>query len=50
MQMGFAFFLRMFQETNVIAIVIVITYNVIAIDFIVILFIPNSNRAGGKQS
>jgi len=33
-------------KTNVIAIVIVITFNVI--DYIVILFICNRNRAGGK--
>jgi len=37
-------------KTNVIAIAIVITYNVIliVIDYIVILFIRNRNRAGGK--
>jgi len=37
-------------KTNVIAIVIVITYNVIVIDYIAILFIRNRNRnrAGGK--
>jgi len=45
MQIGFAFFLRMFQDKCVIAIVIVITLNV---DYIVILFIRNRNRAGGK--
>ena len=48
--MGFVFFLRTFQVTNPIAIVIVITYNVVVIDYIVILFIRNRshNRAGGK--
>jgi len=50
MQMGFVFFLRTFQVTNPIAIVIVITYNVVVIDYIVILVIRNRshNRAGGK--
>jgi len=32
----------------VIAIVIMITYNIIVIDYTVILFIRNRNRAGGK--
>jgi len=35
-------------KTNVIAIVIVITYNVIVIDYIAILFIRNRNRACDK--
>jgi len=33
---------------HVIAIVILITFNVIVIDYIVILFIRNRNQAGGK--
>jgi len=41
MQMGFVFVLKLFQDKYVIAIVIVITFNVIAIDNIVILFIRN---------
>ena len=49
MQWGLFSFWRCFK-TNVIAIVIVITFNVIVIDYIVILFIRNRNRnrAGGK--
>jgi len=35
-------------KTDVIAIVIVITFSVIVIDYIVILIIPDRNRAGGK--
>ena len=35
-------------KTNVIAIAIVITFNVIVIDYILILFIRNHNRACGK--
>ena len=47
--MGFVSFWEYFK-TNAIAIVIVTTYNVIAIDYIGILFVGkrNRNRAGGK--
>jgi len=44
MQTGFVLCFK----TNAIAIVIVITFNVIVIDYIVILFIRNRNRADGK--
>ena len=45
--MEFVFALKNFK-TNVIAIVIVITFDVVVIDYIVILIIRNHNRAGDK--
>jgi len=45
MQMGFDFFLRCFKT---IVIIIVITFNVMVIDYSVVLFTRNRNRAGGK--
>jgi len=49
MQLGFVFVQKMFQDKcTVIAIVIVITFNAIVIDYNVILLIRNRNRACGK--
>jgi len=45
---GFCFLSDGVSRSNLIVIVLVIPYNVIVIDYIVILFNCNRNRAGGN--